>query len=536
MPISHLPTMMLVIGYCVYWLELFIISPGKSHTSFLAAGLFIFLCVCILSINISKLKYIQNDIRNFLALEFLSKGIVVTGGVLSLAILIIACKAALLPPHLMQEFDAINYHITIPKQHLLMGAFAHIPWSLADLYFLPVDYALAPYWLVTELPNKFPQFIFLLGLLAVVKGLLKELGRGDLLSKMLMVFAILGTHCIAIQMGLAMLDLVLCYLFLAALDSLLKGRIILCAIEFSFYFWSKSFAPIQIGLIMVLLFVGVYIFRRRGFRRIGLIANEHLNVGLQLQHQVNLKKGIAPFIIMSLLIGGPFVGKSLLYANTPLFPFYPGVVNFSKKIDQNSKAWISLKEKAEQAVATKDQYGSGRGVGEFLKHFWLLAVPEKGVNNRYDYPVGLVYLLCLLPFLRILFNSLKNNEILFLPLLVVLFWLTWWLGSHQSRFLFIPLILMYISVISQKKFQTIFFQLGIILSLSLVLLSVYRAHRGDFNKKAFEVIRSQDKQLLEMAKIYKGEGIVILDDFDVAFANFPVDVRNINSVFVIQRD
>jgi len=52
--------------------------------------------------------------------------------------------------------------------------------------------------------------------------------------------------------------------------------------------------------------------------------------------------------------------------------------------------------KAEQAdLAMKDAYGLKRSLPGFVKHFWLVAVPEQGVNNRFDYPLGLIYLLCL---------------------------------------------------------------------------------------------------------------------------------------------
>src|SRR5882672_6699659 len=86
---------------------------------------------------------------------------------LALAILVTSFLAALLPPHLMQEVDALNYHYSLPRQHLIRGSFAHLRWSTADLWPLPLQFALSPYWFMTELPNKVPQFFFLAGLVGL---------------------------------------------------------------------------------------------------------------------------------------------------------------------------------------------------------------------------------------------------------------------------------------------------------------------------------------------------------------------------------
>jgi hypothetical protein len=75
-------------------------------------------------------------------------------------------------------------------------------------------------------------------------------------------------------------------------------------------------------------------------------------------------------------------------------------------------------------------------------------------------------------------------------------------------------------------------QLAILLSLGLVSLSVYGAHHQDFGKNAYEVLREKDKELLMMNEMLKGKRAV-LNFPDTAFADFPVGVRNSDSVFVI---
>src|SRR3990167_8324901 len=90
-----------------------------------------------------------------------------------------------------------------------------------------------------------------------------------------------------------------------------------------------------------------------------------------------LTKFAGYFCIVSFVVAGPFVAKSLYYAGTPLFPFGVGALAINQSIDKNSLEWRSLVRKTQEVLATKDQYGSGRSLLEFLRHFWLIAVPEK---------------------------------------------------------------------------------------------------------------------------------------------------------------
>ena len=92
------------------------------------------------------------------------RGFVILAGLLSVLILVVGLYASLLPPHLMQESDALNYHYTIVRQHLILQSFKHIAWSHTDLFLLPINFALAPFWFESVLPNKLPQFLFFLGL------------------------------------------------------------------------------------------------------------------------------------------------------------------------------------------------------------------------------------------------------------------------------------------------------------------------------------------------------------------------------------
>jgi len=529
--IAHLPTLLLVIGYPVFWIEMFSGSAHGGVTSPLAAAIFLVAVVFVfVGARASILNAWNDGLKQISSWSLFHKTALGVGVFLSGCILLCALWQSLLPPHLIQEFDALNYHITLPRQHLILGSFAHIPWSTADLYFLPVDFALAPYWLMTALPNKFPQFFFLLGLLAVAIRLVRRFSNGSWMAGIWAVFAILGTHSIGIQAGTAMLDIVIGYLLLAALDSFLSGCYVLAAVELAFYVWSKSFLPIQFLATLAGIVIIFWAAQRFGFRSAawGFGPSEFFKI-----EGKDLKKLFFSFVILSVFIAGPFVAKSFYYTGTVLFPFGVGML-LPKGMDVHATQWDSLKQATDQVLHTRDQYGSGRSWPEFIKHFWLIAVPEKGVNNRYDYPVGLMYLLLAGPFFYYFFSDLRAKILTVLPMFVVMYWGFWWMGSQQTRFLFFPLTLLFIVTIARLKEPSKVLAVTMVISLALVSLSVVRAYRGDFGKWGVEVLRDKDLKLLQMAKNVQPGQTVTLDFFDAAYAAFPVDVRGVDSVFVLK--
>ncbi|MBU3927966.1 MAG: hypothetical protein KKB74_09180, partial [Bacteroidetes bacterium] len=406
-------------------------------------------------------------------------------------------------------------------------------WSTADLFFLPIDFALAPFWLATSLPNKLPQFFFVIGLLAVCGRLAWRFSDGKIWPSVLLVVAVLGSHNIGIQLGTAMLDVVICYLFLAALDSFLSGAIWLGVIEVSFYVWSKPLIPVQFlvtlaifGLVWLLLWV-------LGIRKNIWVTSFEKLKDFGGDARCAFTKGIGLFLIVSLLVAGPFIFKSLRYSGTPIFPLGSGVFR-TLSFPQSPERWAELKLKTTQILATRDQYGSGRSLFEFLRHFWFVAVPEKGVNNRYDYPLGLMYLLFLGPFLFFLFSSLRQKILPLLSLWVVVSWGIWWLGSQQTRYLYVPLILMYLAVVSSIRAPSRVL-LGVMLgAILLVSVSVYRANKQDLGRWGEVVLRQQDKELVQLGKFKQSAEVVTLPFYDVAYATFPVEAVDNESVFVLK--
>jgi len=526
----------LAIGYPIYWLELYVFRGGHGKTTPLA---WIIFCVLALIVFFQNHPRLIAGTRNFLAWfaqESLSvKLLLISIGIGAVAILLCAFYASLLPPHLVQEFDALNYHLTLPRQHLLRGSFSHIPWSTVDLFFLPIDFALAPFWLATLLPNKLPQFFFVLGLLGVCSRLAWRFSGGKIWPSVLLVLAVLGSHNIGIQLGTAMLDVVVCYLFLAALDSFLSRAIWLGVIELSFYVWSKPLIPVQFLVTLVtfsLVWLLLWVF---GIRKNTWVASGEKIKEFAGNTRCALTRGLGLFLLFSLFVAGPFILKSLRYSGTPLFPLGVGVFR-TLSIPQSPERWVELKLKATQLSVIKDQYGSGRNLLEFARHFWLIAVPEKGVNNRYDYPLGLMYLLFLGPFLFFFFSSLRQKILPLLSLWVVVSWGIWWLGSQQTRFLFVPLILMYLAVVLSIRVPSRVL-LGVMLgAILLVSASVYRANKQDLGRWKEAVLRQQDKELVQLGKDNQSAEVIKLPFYDIAYATFPVEVVDNDSVFVLNTE
>lgn len=523
--LAHFPTYLLIIGYVVYWLELYIFNQRNGQTSpfaaLIAGAVFLILFWKNVGLLRSALAKWRDD---FIQQSPFIKFSLSAGLFLSTVILACAFYAALFPPHLVQEHDLMHYRMTVPRQHLVLGTFAHIPWSAADFFYMPIDFALAPFWFATPLPNKFPQFIIMLGLLAVTVSLVKKLG-GNFWAQAAIIVCTLGSHSVGIQAGTGMMDLAGCYLLLAALHSFFQKQVFLCAVELAFYFWSKSFIPPMI--ILVLLFmVSVYLLLRlTGPVKIGWTVAGLGDAPIAEDGKV-LRKVIVVFMILSIFIGGPFFVKSMYYTGSPAYPLFFGIMPpVDKEIAQVDR-WRVIESNVHDVSQTKDAYGHGRSFSAFVKHFWLIAVPEQGVNNKYDYPVGLVYLLCLAPFLSILFEGLRHRYFALIPLFVVGFWIVWWMTSQQSRFLYIPLVLMAMVVIKEQRFQSRIFMLALLLALGLTSLSVVRAHKPDWGRSAYDVLREKDKQLLVMSKMYDGRRPIMVDDADAAFATFPVEIKN----------
>ena len=357
-----------------------------------------------------------------------------------------------------------------------------------------------------------------LGIIFTSVNLVNHLRINKSLSFLIVIFAILGSHHIGIQMGTAMLDLVVCYLFLAALDSFLRGNIFLAAVEFTFFFWSKPLMPLEV-IISTSILAFIYALAQRS----------HWQIINTLVFK-DWKKALGLLIVLSVPVAGPFMVKSIFYAGTPLFPLGLGLME-GALIKNHPSSWESLQQAVHVWMNLGNSYGHGKGLVSFIKHWWMLGVPEKSVNNAFDYPLGLTYLLMIGPFLWYLIKDILRRQFSPLSFLSVIIWVLWWFTAQQSRFLYLPLLIIFIVVIARfEKISKAFF-VCLLISLFLQAVSLWGAHKGDINKWGIDVLRSQDKQLLQLNRRYFEHSLSNFIDWpshDVAYAQFPVMVHHEN--------
>jgi heme exporter protein D len=528
----HLPTFFLIVGFPVIWLEIFVFDTSYGQTSIIAPVLILLLFLYMLYHERLNLARTSSMIRqSFLSLSFNQKGLFLSLCGLVFVIALITINASFYPPHLLPETDVLNYHYTLPRQHLIQNNFSHLPWSVADLFPLPTQFALSPYWFATYLPNKIPQLFFTLSLWGLIfqTTFLISHRKSAFLAGSMACFAFIGSHGFAVQYGTAMMDLVFCYLFMAALHSFLTKRTILFGIESAFFVWAKF--PLMYLAILITLISLILIFKHVQWRFKWGFDTDKFEI------RYNYKAIFVTFTIATIIIAGPFWMKSLRYAGTPLFPFWTGTF---KTVSHEYQERIPAIKKASDILFSVVKAGKDdRSLKGFLSHFFILSVPTKGVNNPFDYPLGLPYLLFLLPFFVFTIESIRKRIFPVLAVLVVLFWGAWWFSSHQARFLYVPVALIFILCSSNKKIiQSQFIWLALAVGLGLTSISMIRGHKKDFGKGRWETLRLEDKQLVEMGKNLKEPppAPIELNRIDAAYATFPVDIRIPYGAFVLHQE
>jgi hypothetical protein len=337
-------------------------------------------------------------------------------------------------------------------------------------------------------------------------------------------------------MPTAMLDIAICYLFIAFIDSLFKKQYIYAGIELSFLVWSKPFMVLQVPLLFLTLFL-VFLCLRAWKVRPLLTFGYSVSVSLKKKEVFTV---LFIFILCSLFIALPFILKSLYYAGTPLFPFIPGLVK-PGGIETGTHYWQSIVESANSHLFSSRNYGSGTSFIDFLKHLWILSVPENSVNNRYDYPIGLPYLLFLAPFLYSLVRSFLKKELPLIPVFAVIYWMMWWFGAQQARFFFIPLMLIFITSAAMFRELPKLLAISLLIAILFNAMSIIRFSYKDIKTsrvilKREQVLLPSDRLLLERSRSYienHESGPIELSDYCIAYAQFPVIVTKKHMPFVL---
>ena len=344
------------------------------------------------------------------------------GAMLSMSLL-----SALRPPFLSQEYDAINYQMGIPRQLLVRKSLAWIEWSTADLWPMILQYGMSPLSNAFFTINKIPQFFFALGLMACLYRIPKQLGFIGMVS-LIPLLAVMGSHGVMIQMGTGMMDLPLLYLLLLSVSALLDRRYRIAAFSLSIFIASKSFnlflaAPLVLGGMAWALFGKSKIPARHLF------------------------KDFLPVLLLSTCL---LLSRSALLSfratGTPLFPFFSCQIAKGSLCEGESLKLLRNVEK--ELISTRDKYGNGRSPRAFFTHLWRVAIPTKGVNNEFDYPLGLPWLLFIVLVGFTFTSGLPRSPLLWASLLL---WALWWMNAQQSRWLYPTLALGFLGTLNLQR-------------------------------------------------------------------------------------
>lgn len=354
------------------------------------------------------------------------------------------------PPHLGPDYDAINYHVGIPLQHLLIGNLEHIPWSAADLFPLSIQFGLTPFWLAGSTFNKIPQFIGAIWLFILLLRMGRRASPGTYLG-WIPALAFFSTHGVMIQLGTAMLDFYYLYFLFGALEAFLARRFYWGSFHLALFCAARSFHIFQVGLVLAPSVFFLFV-KSASFRAHFRAALPGLAVGVALLVLLNARSSVL----------------GIQRAGTPVFPL---AVCTLQTDGCSGAAGDSIRKTANAELEWKDEYGAGRGPVAWLRHLWTVSVPTRGTNNEFDYPLGLSWILFVILVAFSFRRWLIERKIPVLAQLCFVSWAVWWIGSQQSRWLYPTLILGWLATLEMQKRlrpNALLIPLGISCLLSLV--------------------------------------------------------------------
>lgn len=393
---------------------------------------------------------------------------------IALSALLISGLEASYPPHLPQEYDAINYHMGLPRQHLLLGSLKLIPWSVGDLFPSMIQWGYSTFWFIGSLYNKIPQFILAMWAFFLLLGLGRKQEKSY--RAWIPALAFITTHGVAIQLGTAMLDLPQIYFLAAFLYAVTRREVFFAALHLALFASLKSFGILQVGLIGAGMLAYFFCFESN-------VLNEQKRF---------ITKLLFGFSIIILLLLSRTIAINLERAGTPLFPF---ITCKLPSTGCHAAAGMAIQNSANENIGIRNAYGFGRGPLAFAIHLWRISVPNAklGVNNEYDYPLGLVWLFWLVFAFYALRDFYRTRHMHPYIFAAFLFWLTWWLGSHQARWLYPVLALGWLGSIEiQKKIHPQVLLLALVLSSCLTLVSTWRAFGPDFSRSRAGIQEQQE--------------------------------------------
>lgn len=412
--VLYWPMVLWALGFIEFHLTVFF-GPRNGHT--LGMSLWIALAVLLVALWRSRKATLRvagmlaGEVRRAPALFWLLSAV-------QAGMFVLAGYEAHFPPHWPQEGDAINYHMALPRQHLFWGSLQHLPWSAADLWPMALQFGFAPVWFMGASINKWPQLFGALWAFGMILALGRKKAEHNF-SGWIPALALFTTHGVMVQLGMAMLDLTNLYLLLAAWHAAVQRRPFWWAVHVALYAATKAFHPAQAGILVLAVLGYSAIFNRAGLTR----------------NPRQLVSGAVLAIVLFCLVMARSVWVGVERAGTPIFPFFTCM--YSSVTNCQGEAGQAIRSTTASQFGTIDGYGLGRGAGAFVAHLWRISVPALGtVNNVYDYPLGLTWVLLLV----LLAASVPDWIRAKIPppevVLAVVLWVLWWVTSQQSRWLY----------------------------------------------------------------------------------------------------
>lgn len=510
--VLYWPMVLWALGFIEFHLTVFF-GPRNGHT--LGVSLWIALAVLLVALWRSRKATLRvagmlaGEVRRAPALFWLLCAV-------QAGMFVLAGYEAHFPPHWPQEGDAINYHMALPRQHLYWGSLQHLPWSMTDLFSMPLQYGFSAVWFMGPTINKWPQFVGTLWAF----GILLALGRRQAVHRFsgwIPALALFTTHGVMVQLGMAMLDLTNLYLLLVAWHAAVLRRPFWWAAHIALYATAKAFYPAQVGMLVLALLAYYHIFERET-----VISNR--------RHMV-MFGSIA--IIVFVVVSARSIWVALERAGTPVYPMAVCVIPSVPGCQ--SEAGTIIRANAELVTAAAGSYGLGYGVKGLFTHFWRVAVPAFGsVNNEYDYPLGLAWPIMLILVLGTIPHWYSVRKVSPELVMAVLLWIFWWFSSQQSRWLFPVLALGFLATIDiQIRIKHKLLLGSLIISALFSALSLARSIQTDFSVNASEIQSQLEASTVSnpatgvaksKATLYVPHRVTSVEDVDGLFI-FPVDEK-----------
>ncbi len=503
--LAYFPTLLWFLGFLEFHIQILFFGPTQHAT-----GVSVYLSLlCALFFAIKKYPNIRADF-NKIRSEVISAPIWFwLLLVITILIVLMGGFESRLPPHLIQERDAINYHMTIPYQHLLQGSLAHLKWSVADLWPMSIQFGLTPAWTMTRHFQKFPQYIFSVWSLWLAISLGRRLYPHSYLG-WIPALAVFTTHGVSMWFGNATLELVNFYFLLAFVHS---------------FFISPWIAALHLALFATAKVINIFFV---GFSCV-MITTFYFFTQKELLY-LFIKKNIRIFLIafvFALILLSRSMWVSLERVGTPVFPFAPCL--FSSFPGCQGPLLKESLYAAELMVRARDGFGvatAGRNLTGFLTHLWKVSVPDWGsTTNEFVHPLGMAWVLWVILAFAHLWGWIKKKQALgFYFILAISFWGIWWLGSQQARWLIPTLFLGWLGTSHlQKKIHPLLLGILITASASFSLISLVRAYGWAQNDPSVRLLAtSEEIEAQEKSKLVWDPKTGYITSEEILYVSEPV--------------